>query len=217
MSIKLNVTAFASDSLAQKIINAVDAVLTSGIPQYIANRNGKTWLRVDIKSDIEDRNKQDLQFMAYNGQEVGDVIARSSWSHWSRPLEIRFAALLKAVCELVEHPATALRKRKEEENLKARRTIAKVQKERTMRVDIAARRVRLHARAKQMGATHVIRTEAGRYYFASFKKSFFGLGKTVVTVYPKDHEYGNGEYVATSPYKLTPEAAQCVTIIGVLK
>ncbi|QVW21448.1 hypothetical protein KJF94_16165 [Pseudomonas hormoni] len=217
MLTKLNVTAFASDSLASKILNAIDAALTSGHSQYLENRNGKRWLRVDIK---EQDGKQNLQFLAYNGQEVGDIIAQSSWFHWSRPLEIRFAALLKAVYELVEHPGVTIKKR--EAAVQAR--IQQAADLRTQRVESAARRVRLHARAKQMGATHIIRTDGGKYYFASFKKGLFGFGKTVITIYPKDGERtvkrNGGGYrrsVEAAPYKLTPEASQCVTIIGVLK
>ncbi|WAT31148.1 hypothetical protein [Pseudomonas sp. GXZC] len=221
MLTKLNVTAFASDSLASKILKAVDDLLTSGAEQYLENRNGKRWLRVDF---VERDGKQNLQFLAYNGQEVGDIIAQSSWFHWSRPLEIRFAALLKAVYELVEHPEVTKKKRDEMEAAKAKRAQWNLQRARSARVTTAENRVRLHARAKQMGATHIIRTDAGKYYFASFKKGFFGLGKTVITVYPKDgamtfKRNGGGKLkeVEAKPYKLTPEASQCVTLIGVLK
>lgn len=96
--------------------------------------------------------------------------------------------------------------------------------DRSERVERAITRVRLHARAKQMGATHIVRTEAGKYYFASFKRRLFGFGKTVITVYPKDGEMvtkrnGGGYWKTTeaTPYRLSPEARQCVTIIGVLK
>ncbi|MBM1189377.1 hypothetical protein [Pseudomonas weihenstephanensis] len=221
MLTKLNVTAFASDSLASKILKAVDDVLTTGAEQYLENRNRKRWLRVDIK---EQGGKQNLQFLAYNGQEVGDIIAQSSWFHWSRPLEIRFAALLKAVYELLEHPAVTIEKREAWKKEQVERAAVRLERERTARVNTAAKRVRLHARAKQMGATHIIRTGAGKYFFASFKKSLFGFGKTVITVYPKDGEIavkrnGGGKLktIEAVPYKLSPEASQYVTLIGVLK
>lgn len=221
MLTKLNVTAFASDSLASKILKAVDDLLTSGTEQYLANRNGKRWLRVDF---TERDGKQNLQFLAYNGQEVGDIIAKSSWFYWSRPLEIRFSALLKAVYELVEHPAVTIKEAEAYRKEQVERSARLIEHERTARVNTAAKRIRLHARAKQMGATHIIRTGAGKYFFASFKKSLFGFGKTVITVYPKDGEVmlkrnrgGKLKTTDAKPYELSPEASQCVTFIGVLK
>lgn len=216
MKNKLNVTAFTSDSLALKILKAMEDALTSGVSQYVENRKGSRWLQVDIKQDPQDGEvvgSNNFQFTASNGQEVGELVARAAWFHWVRPLEIRFSALLRRVYELVMHPLVA---RREERKQQA--------EQRANRVEVAERRVRLHARAKQMGATHIVRTEAGKYYFASFKRGLFGFGKTVITVYPKDGETvtkrNGGGYRKTAeatPYQLTAEAAQCVTIIGVLK
>lgn len=216
MKNKLNVTAFTSDSLALKILKAMEDALTFGVSQYVENRKGSRWLQVGIKQDPQGGEvvgSNNFQFTAVNGQEVGELVARAAWFHWVRHLEIRFSALLRRAYELVMHPLVA---RREERKQQA--------EQRANRVEVAERRVRLHARAKQMGATHIVRTEAGKYYFASFKRGLFGFGKTVITVYPKDGETvtkrNGGGYWKTAeatPYQLTTEAAQCVTIIGVLK
>jgi hypothetical protein len=171
---KLNVNTFASDSFAQKIIKAMHDVLTSGRSQYVENRKGE---RVDIKDGFVFGG---FQILTKWGQDVTQLVDHASRVFWD------FQKFL-GVCWAVS-VARVLKGRKLDRDRAA--------KARNERVERAATRIRLHALAKQAGATHIIRTDAGRYYFASFKKSFFGLGKTVVTVYPAYSE---------KSYQLTPE------------
>lgn len=78
---KLAVTAFASHKVALDIIDAMVQANRSGLAQYLKNRKGHPWLRVDIKQD--DHGRRYYQFLDRGNRECGHIIRRCALAHWN--------------------------------------------------------------------------------------------------------------------------------------
>lgn len=101
-----NLTNFTSASVANKILEAMQEAIKTGLAQYITNRRGRVWLRVDIKRD--DLGQMFFQFLADNMQEVGHHLLKAALFHWSRADECEFSGLHAALYRLTKHPLDAI-------------------------------------------------------------------------------------------------------------
>ena len=168
-NIKLNYMVFTSASLALKITAAMSHCLSTGEVVRVANRRGKEFLLVAI---IKDRLGYTFSFRSmYDDTEVGELILRAHHD-WPESSSTFFWQLAAASYELTEHPfVTASEKAYE------------------VPVDITASGVRVFSELleqqravdqihKQAGATHKATDSLGRVVYLSYKRSWFGLGKT---------------------------------------
>lgn len=102
---RYNRTNFVSARVVTGIITAMQAVIASGLPQYLEDRKGERWLRVALKY-IDGRLS--FEFFARNNQEVGDVILSASFD-WHAEDLTEFSQQLVKVYTMTEHPATVHR------------------------------------------------------------------------------------------------------------
>lgn len=75
----------------------------TGLAQYVENRNGRLWLRIDIKQDPE-HGRLYFQFLTDTMQEVGHHLLKAALFHWSRGDEREFSGLNAALYRLAKHP-----------------------------------------------------------------------------------------------------------------
>lgn len=101
-----NLTNFTSSAVASKILDAMQEAIKTGLAQYVSNRRGRVWLRVDIKRD--DIGRMYFQFLADNMQEVGHHLLKAALFHWSREDEREFSGLNAALYRLTKHPLDAI-------------------------------------------------------------------------------------------------------------
>jgi len=97
-----NLTNFTSQTVANNILTAMQDALRTGLAQYVTNRRGRLWLRVDIKRD--DNNRLYFQFLTDTMQEVGHHLLKAALFHWSRADEREFSGLNAALYRLTAHP-----------------------------------------------------------------------------------------------------------------
>ncbi|QNJ57490.1 membrane protein [Pseudomonas phage PlaquesPlease] len=141
---RYNRTNFVSARVVMGLIQAMQAILASGLPVYLEDRKGQRWLRVALKM-IEGRPT--YEFIARNGQEVGDVILQASFDWHEEDLK-EFSALLVKVYTMTELPAIKPRPTAPEEGI----------------ID-----------PKELGATHYMEHPQGHLVFGYFKYSWLGL------------------------------------------
>lgn len=113
-----NLTNFTSAKVANNILGAMQEALKTGLAQYVTNRRGRVWLRVDIKRD--DRGRLYFQFLTDTMQEVGHHLLKAALFHWSREDEREFSGLNAALYRLTKHPLDAILDAREAEQ--ARKT-----------------------------------------------------------------------------------------------
>lgn len=99
---KYNLTNFTAPTVANNILHAMQEALKTGLAQYVTNRRGRTWLRVDIKRDAH--NRLYFQFLTDTMQEVGHHLLKAALFHWSRGDEREFSGLHAALYRLPAHP-----------------------------------------------------------------------------------------------------------------
>lgn len=97
-----NLTNFTSATVANKILGAMQDAIKTGLAQYVPNRNGRLWLRVDIKRD--DHGRLFFQFLTDTMQEVGHHLLKAALFHWSREDEREFSGLHAELYRLPQHP-----------------------------------------------------------------------------------------------------------------
>ena len=97
-----NLTNFTSAAVANKILGAMQDAIKTGLAQYVTNRNGRLWLRVDIKRD--DHGRLYFQFLTDTMQEVGHHLLKAALFHWAREDEREFSGLHAALYRLPQHP-----------------------------------------------------------------------------------------------------------------
>lgn len=97
-----NLTNFTSATVANNILAAMQDALRSGLAQYVTNRRGRLWLRVDIKRD--EHHRLYFQFLTDTMQEVGHHLLKAALFHWSREDEREFSGLNAALYRLPAHP-----------------------------------------------------------------------------------------------------------------
>lgn len=168
-SVRLNYTAFTSASMALKITAAMSHCLSTGEVVRVANRRGKAFLLVAI---VKDRLGYTFSFRSmYDDAEVGELILRAH-HEWPESSSNVFWQLAAASYELTEHPFVTVSKEAYE-----------------VPVDITASGVQVFSELleqqrvkdalhKMAGATHKATDGLGRVVYLSYKKSWFGLGKT---------------------------------------
>ena len=168
-NIKLNYMAFTSASMALKITAAMSHCLTTGEVVRITNHRGKGFLLVAI---IKDHLVYTFSFRSmYDDAEVGELILRAHHK-WPESSSNFFWQLAAASYELTEHPFITASKKAYE-----------------VPVDIPASGVRVFSELleqqrtkdqihKQAGATHKATDSLGRVVYLSYKRTWFGLGKT---------------------------------------
>lgn len=101
-----NLTNFTSAKVANNILGAMQEALKTGLAQYVTNRRGHVWLRIDIKRD--EHGRMYFQFLADNMQEVGHHLLKAALFHWSRGDEREFSGLNAALYRLAKHPLDAI-------------------------------------------------------------------------------------------------------------
>lgn len=219
-----NRTNFTSATVAAKILDGMRSVLETGLAAYITNKKGERYLRIQIVQNFGCAGGYAWQFLAGSSQDVSGPIADAAWFSWDLSAAVDYECLQFVVAKLTEHPRRTF---EEAERVRIEAQRQRINAEITARKERVERlecNVRLHAVMKGRGATHIIRTDAGKYLFASFRKTWLGLGLTVIRVYNATPEVEwkrnkGGKMVARQvhDYELSREAALCVTITGVLK
>lgn len=101
-----NLTNFTSATVANNILGAMQEALKTGLAQYVKNRRGRVWLRVDIKRD--ELNRMFFQFLTDDMREVGHHLLKAALFHWSREDEREFSGLNAALYRLTQHPLDAI-------------------------------------------------------------------------------------------------------------
>lgn len=185
-NIKLNYTAFTSASMALKITAAMAHCLSTGEPVRIDNRRGKEFLLLHI---AKDRLGYTFRFYSmYDHAEVGDLILRASHS-WPDSSSRSFWEMNSTVYDLTEHPLITERKRSEaalqvfhqkhSEIAKASNTVLSVDTSASgAHIFLALQQRTKDQIHKQAGATHKATDSLGRVVYLSYKRTWFGLGKT---------------------------------------
>jgi hypothetical protein len=102
MDTTYNPTNFASATVANNSLAAMQDALKTGLAQYEKNRRGREWLRVDLKRD--DNGRLYFQFLTDTMQEVGHHLLKAALFHWSRGDEREFSGLNAALYRLPAHP-----------------------------------------------------------------------------------------------------------------
>lgn len=168
-SVRLNYTAFTSASMALKITAAMSHCLSTGEVVRVANRRGKEFLLVAI---VKDRLGYTFSFRSmYDDAEVGELILKAH-HEWPESSSNFFWQLAAASYDLTEHPFITASKKAYE-----------------VPVDITASGVQVFSELleqqrvkdalhKMAGATHKATDGLGRVVYLSYKKSWFGMGKT---------------------------------------
>lgn len=170
---KLNETSFAHEATGKAIISAMVKAIETGHSQYLENRRGKRWLRVDIKSERgmehyrEETSRSiksglrevDLcvfQFLDRNAQDCGYEITRAAFFYWSERLMREYERLTTMVASLKEHPLVTTRRetqRKQQEAAKEKQ-----------RMDALLRGAAHKRQLRKEGATHFVEHKGRRYY-----------------------------------------------------
>lgn len=118
-----NLTNFTSAKVANNILGAMQEALKTGLAQYVTNRRGRVWLRVDIKRD--DRGRLYFQFLTDTMQEVGHHLLKAALFHWSREDEREFSGLNAALYRLAKHPLDAILDAREAEQARKATPLAR--------------------------------------------------------------------------------------------
>lgn len=168
---RYNRTNFTSTSVAKQLIAAVKEVLIQGHSAYLVNFQGKRWMRVSVHGENFQGtfHKQNFEFYAGSGQDVGELIFQASFD-WASDLQDEFMGLMGSLALLTDHLQHIVSARK----AKALAVAAEKLRERK------AAEVYL---LRKSGATHRAFDSLGKPVFLSYKRSLFGFGKTVTTVY----------------------------------
>lgn len=168
---RYNRTNFTSSSVAKQLIAAVKEVLIQGHSAYLANRQGKRWMRASVHGENFQGtfHKQTFEFYAGSGQDVGELIFQASFE-WPHELQDEFFQLLGELSRLTDHLHNVVAKRVAEAQAKA---------DKEARDNTAAELYIL----KQAGATHKGTDSLGKPVYLSYKKGWFGFGKTITRIY----------------------------------
>lgn len=169
---KLNETSFAHEATGKAIISAMVKAVETGHSQYLENRRGKRWLRVDIKSErgLAPRERESgrisvgyrevdlcvFQFLDRNAQDCGYEITRAAFFYWSERLMREYERLTAMVASLKEHPlvkASRETQRKQQEAAKEKE-----------RMDALLRGAAHKRQLRREGATHFVEHRGRRYY-----------------------------------------------------
>lgn len=189
-SVRLNYTAFTSASMALKITAAMSHCLSTGEVVRVANRRGKEFLLVAI---VKDRLGYTFSFRSmYDDAEVGGLILKGHHI-WPDEYAQAFWSLTSASYDLTEHPFVTVSKRDIGIHLENGASVLVKDNEVTYTIPaglavnmvhhidhkmlIEQQRVK-DALHKMTGATHKATDGLGRVVYLSYKKSWFGLGKT---------------------------------------
>ena len=180
-NIKLNYTAFTSASMALKITAAMSHCLTTGEVVRVANRRGKEFLLVAI---VKDRLGYTFSFRSmYDDAEVGELILRAH-HEWPESSSNFFWQLAAASYELTEHPFITASKESMEDCCKpdvglAANLAHALDSSASGAIQLLQREQRTKDQIhKQAGATHKATDSLGRVVYLSYKRTWFGLGKT---------------------------------------
>lgn len=168
---RYNRTNFTSSSVAKQLIAALKEVLKQGHSAYLANRQGKRWMRVNVNGENFNGTflKQHFEFYAGSGQDVGELIFQASFE-WSHELQDEFFQLNGELSRLKDHLWTVVCDRWAAED-------ARIEQE--ARSNKAAELYLL----KQAGATHKGTDSLGKTVYLSYKRTWFGFGKTITRAY----------------------------------
>ena len=174
-NIKLNYTAFTSASMALKITAAMSHCLSTGEVVRVTNRRGKAFLLVAI---VKDRLGYTFSFRSmYDDAEVGELILRAH-HEWPKSSSAFFWQLAAASYDLTVHPFVTASKKALEESCKAAVGLA-ANLVHALDAQLLQREQRTKDQIhKQAGATHKATDSLGRVVYLSYKRSWFGLGKT---------------------------------------
>lgn len=174
-SVRLNYTAFTSASMALKITSAMSHCLSTGEVVRVANRRGKEFLLVAI---IKDRWGYTFSFRSmYDDAEVGDLILKAH-HEWPESFSNLFWQLTASSYDLTEHPFVTASK--EALEVLERWDIDPEAEQAALYLlrDRLKQQRAKDALHKMAGATHKATDGLGRVVYLSYKKSWFGLGKT---------------------------------------
>lgn len=168
---RYNRTNFTSSSVAKQLIAAVKEVLIQGHSAYLANRQGKRWMRASVHGENFQGtfHKQSFEFYAGSGQDVGELIFQASFE-WPHELQDEFFQVLGELTRLKDHVWNVACDRRAAEDAR---------KEAEARDQKAAEMYLL----KQAGATHKGTDSLGKTVYLSYKKGWFGFGKTITRIY----------------------------------
>ena len=174
-NIKLNYTAFTSASMALKITDAMFHCLETGELVRVTNRRGKGCLLV---ATVKDRLGYTFRFFSmYGHEEVGDIILRAS-HEWPESTSRSFWEMNSTVYDLTAHPYVTASKKALEDYCKADVGLA-TNLVHYLDAQLLQREQRTKDQIhKQAGATHKATDSLGRVVYLSYKRSWFGLGKT---------------------------------------
>lgn len=173
-NIKLNYTAFTSASMAIKITAAMAHCLSTGEVVRVANRRGKEFLLVTIGKDALGYTFR--FFSMYDHEEVGHLIFKAN-HEWPESSSNMFWSLMSTTYDLTEHPVISERKRADVA-LAANWVHAMDSSASGAQIFLALQHRTKDQIHKQAGATHKATDSLGRVVYLSYKRSWFGLGKT---------------------------------------
>lgn len=196
---RYNRTNFTSSSVAKQLIAAVKEVLIQGHSAYLVNRQGKRWMRVSVHGENFQGtfHKQTFEFYAGSGQDVGELIFQASFA-WPHDLQDEFFQAMGELERLKDHVWNVACDRRAAEDAR---------KEQEARSTKAAELYLL----KQSGATHKGTDSLGKVVYLSYKKTWFGFGKTVTHV----HRVEPGMFGVTKVHKQEVNG-EAFTITGIL-
>lgn len=185
-NIKLNYTAFTSASMALKITAAMAHCLSTGEVVRVSNRRGKEFLLVAI---VKDRLGYTFSFRSmYDDAEVGELILRAH-HEWPESSSNYFWQLAAASYDLTAHPFVTASAKALEESHKvdfanigatmAANLVHALDSSASGAIQLLQREQRTKDQIHKMaGATHKATDSLGRVVYLSYKRSWFGLGKT---------------------------------------
>lgn len=90
-SYRLNAQTFASDKVALDILDAMRDAKRLGFAQYLENRKGSVWLRVDIKRDGSGRHY--FEFRDRTGRSYGLLVRIAALTHWNLFVRRQFESI----------------------------------------------------------------------------------------------------------------------------
>lgn len=168
---RYNRTNFTSTSVAKQLIAACREVLEQGHSAYLANRQGKRWMRVSVHGENFQGTflKQNFEFFAGSGQDVGGLIYQASFE-WSHELQDEFFQLQGELSRLKDHVWNVAC---------ARRAAEEARKEAEARDQKSAELYLL----RKAGATHKGTDSLGKVVYLRYKRAWFGFGRTITHVY----------------------------------